>query len=502
MARTDCRAPSRRRSSYQTAPEEGPFAITWLTQTPTDIRPSDVLSHLPTASHSSIPANVPVLLVTPAFASWIDPSNSFLEDWVNTLFTTSSDHSPQSPLYAVAAVVDKLPDPRNSIGDVKGVSEGTAPVSSESDGLSLLLARGSDVLGKVAEPSRFGGTGTEEPVLVHSIQPARPAVNAETFSAPYTVGLRLANTVFINGNDRTMFGMRWNYDSAAGRFSLNQCLNLSSCTVVSSANSVRSSLELPLYPVSRRRKVISSMGNILRQVSKSADGESDEPMPASLELEESLPRYLAEHHIVNRRVSVWALVEQSDCSPLTETNNQEHVARAIRKGNRLHRVVSGGGGWGKKQGLLSLDPETNFAEAHGDSLVLDELFRPSGATTAQEEPLDLPVLEDIPSLSQIAKPGDYIQFFVSVEPEYRKNDSSGAMSCHFGVSIVRETPQLDAAERGHSKDLAVLPGYFGALSEKAITYSQPVQNAGSTDEGGECCTKLDIPGCRVTLVSV
>lgn len=472
-------------------------------------RPSDVLSHLPTASHSNIPSNVPVLLVTPAFASWIDPSNSFLEDWINRLFTTSSDHSPQSHLYAVAAVVDKLPDPRNSIGDAKGDPEGTAPVSSESDGLSLLLVRGSDVLGKVAEPSQFGGTGTEEPVLVHSIQPARPALNAETCSAPYEVGLRLANTVFINGNDRTMFAMRWDYDSVAGKFSLNQCLDLSSCTVVSSANSVRSSLELPLYPVSRRRKVISSMGNILRQVSKSADGESDEPMPASLELEESLPRYVAEHNIVDQRVSVWALVEQSDCSPLTETHNQEHVASAIRKGNKLHRVVSGGGGWGKKQGLLSLDPETNFAEAHGNPLVIDELFRPSGATTSQEKPLDLPVLEDISSLSQIAKPGDYIQFFVSVEPEYRQNDSSaepkdpeGAISCHFGVSVVRETPHLDAAESGLSKDLAVLPSYFGALSEKAITYSQPVQNAESTDEGGECCTKLDIPGCRVTLVSV
>jgi len=455
-------------------------------------------------------SNVPVLLVTPAFASWIDPANTFLEDWINRLFPTSLDHPPHGPLYAVAAVVDKLPDPRNRNGDATDCSEDPVPASSESDGLSLLLVRRTDVLGKAAEPVRIGGIRTEEPVFIHSIQPKSPALNAATRPAPYEVGLRLANTVFVNGKDRTMFGMRWDYNSAAGKFSLGQHLDLSSCTVISSADSVRSSLELPLHPVSRRRKVISSMGNILRQVSKSADGESDEPMPASSDLEVELPRYVAEHNIADHRVSVWALVEQSDCSTPTGTNAQDHVASAIRKGNKLHRVVSGGGGWGKKQGLLSLDPESNFAEAHGNPLTFDELLGSLDSATPQEEIPDFPAFgEDISSLSQIAKPGDYVQFFVSVQPKCRRThpsselkDPEGVISYHFGVSVIRETPHIDAVEGSPSKDLAVLPNYFGALSEKAITYSQPVQDTESTGEGRECRTKLDIPGCRVELGSV
>jgi hypothetical protein len=46
------------------------------------------------------------------------------------------------------------------------------------------------------------------------------------------------------------------------------------------------------------------------------------------------------------------------------------------------------------------------------------------------------------------------------------------------------------------KDLVAMPYRFGALSEKAIAYSQPVKGAGSES------TKLDIPGSRVLLETV
>src|SRR5699024_3303078 len=145
------------------------------------------------------------------------------------------------------------------------------------------------------------------------------------------VGLRLANTIFINGNENTLFGMRWTYNTTSSRLALDQYINLFNCIITSSAHSVHNALRFPLYPVSRRRKVISGMGNILRQVAKSADdSQSNVPMPASSELERELPRYIDEHDTVDQRVSVWALVETPEMDvPIEAGSFQDRVSHSL-----------------------------------------------------------------------------------------------------------------------------------------------------------------------------
>ncbi|PYI10292.1 V-type ATPase [Aspergillus sclerotiicarbonarius CBS 121057] len=479
-----------------------PLAYTWLTRTPDEITPDDVLSSLPPIPGSLTPSDyVPILLATSPFAHWVDSSShGFLEQWINR-FYPSTNLDPAKPVHAIVAVVDKLPDHRVQSGEaVDGIC------TSESEGISLLLVKAENIQGKVAAPRRVRSMEVTESSLVFALQ---NDTSTKLSQRPtHEIGLRLANTIFVNGNDNTLFGTRWVYTSSH-EYALEQSVNLSNCKVTSAVTSVRDSFNLPLYPVGQRRRVISSMGNILRQLAKHTDSQSAEPMPASSELEKELPRYIEEHGIADRRVSVWALIESSEkgFQMGTDLNSQESLVKAIRAGAKLHRVMSGGGGWGKKQGLLSLDPETTFIETEGDGLLeLEGLFAVREAHPVSDVPppppafFDMPQLEDsLSTLSQAAGPGDYIQFFVSVEPDHAPNPRSEEGSIAFNFGIVSDAESVVQATDRTQKDLVVASHYFGALSEKAITYLQPVTGAESSGVQ-ECSAKFDIPGCRVQVL--
>lgn len=402
------------------------------------------------------------------------------------------------PLNAIAAVIDKLPDARTEPGD-----------ASETEGLSLLFVRPENMQGKPAQPRRIRGPEPEEPALVFSVQAGTSHTAGGSAHRPtHEVGLRLANTVFVNGNENTLFGMHWLRDPASKDFVLGQSANLSTCIITSTAKAVRNSFELPLHPVSQRRKVVSSMGNILRQVTGSTD---DDSIPASSELESELPRYIAENDIADPLVAVWALVENPETGSLSEADTpQDHVAKSLRGGGKLYRVMSGGGGWGKKQGLLSLDPDSRLSEAANQEglMALDSVFGRNASTQDLPPSLDKGlVIDDLTLLSQAASQGDYIQFFASVEPNPSQNTRSELshqpatdLSCCFGVAFDVEDDGGIPTEGMQRKDLAVLPNHFGALSSKTISYLQPIVKANSEGEVTESSTKIDVPGSRVGVL--
>lgn len=373
------------------------------------------------------------------------------------------------------------------------------------EGVAILLAKMESVQGKAAVPRPIRSTEAEPPTLVFSF-PEELGNDRSLRQTPYEVGMRLANTVFLNGKENTLFGMRWAYDSWEV-LKIEGSADLSICSVGLNPCNTRSSLELPLHPVGERRKVITSMGNILSQVAKHADGKSDEPMPASFELEKELPRYIDQNSIADQRVSVWALIEKSAESPYTKAeHSRSSLSNSIQTGAKLHRVMSGGGGWGKKQGLLSLDPEMSFGKQG------DEILKPLRQVLSAEDeapadmadtPLEPPsFMQGLSNLSQAAEPGDYVQFFASVQdsgPRIGSGDSpdrsNDELSCIFGV--MSDAESFPSQTAGH-KDLKIIPNYFGALSGKAITYSQPV--AEPQLEAPETRTKIDVPGSRVNLV--
>ncbi|KAJ5834937.1 hypothetical protein N7447_000963 [Penicillium robsamsonii] len=471
-----------------------PFAYTWLTKTAEETTPDDILSRLPSGpvSPSAAAASVPLLLVTPSFAHWLDSSSPFLPQFLSRLY----GNSPGGDfLYAVAAVVDTLPNTTSE-----------SPNSSESEGLSLLAVEHSGVQTKPAPPRLIRSSASEETNLLFSFQ---TEVIGQTSKGPaHEIGLRLANTIFVNGRETTSFGMRWLWDKTSNSYTLDSSVDLTSCMVTATSQAVDTALELPLHPVTERRRVMTSMGNILRQLAKSTDATSTDTIPASSELEKELPRYIAEHNIVDQRVSVWALVEKPELEVADSgSSTHERLIKSLQQGGKLHRVMSGGGGWGKKQGLLSLDPEVSFSgTVHRDNLVtLSQVFDPDAAQLDALPYIDKGItVDDLSLLSQVATAGDYIQFFVSVQPTGGQGKISSnhdskeePVSYHFGMvadSMEFETHETDEDSNG----IISLPHTFGALSEKAITYSQPIRG----ETAAESCTKLNIPGSRVILETV
>jgi V-type H+-transporting ATPase proteolipid subunit len=363
------------------------------------------------------------------------------------------------------------------------------------------------------------------------------------------VGIRLANTLFVNGIHRTMFASRWVADPATSNIVLEHQSDLTSCSISSVSGSLSSSLQAPLHPVTQRRKVISSMGNILRQVAK--DDGADKPIPASSELEKELPLYVRENNLMNQRLAVWALVEPSSGEsspnkrppkPITDIDNSTSASVGIRNGARLHRVVSGGGGWGKKQGLLSLDIGLKYKShiSPRNASSINQIFKAAMASDRLTEGNDASSDEfpafghfgdgdggEITSLSQVAEYGDHIQFFVAQERSTEPSNpiNSSPSSCEngdvysgqahpttftFGVISGPDDPALPSSPRSSeaaSAALLTIPNHFGALSEKGIAYASFLHTAEAANPGddgsgiaAQCSeTLITVPGSRFEM---
>ncbi|KAK4864446.1 hypothetical protein LT330_009709 [Penicillium expansum] len=496
---SSCKAPgtlgraNRWYATQNPARDGRPLAYTWLTKTGEEITPDDILSSLPSGpvSPSAASASVPLLLVTPNFAHWLDSSSPFLSQFLGRLYGNSPEND---TLYAVTAVVDALPNTTSKSTNL-----------SESEGLSLLVVGQSGVQAKAASPRLIRTSASEETNLLFSFQ---PKVIGQTSKGPaHEIGLRLANTIFVNGRETTIFGTRWLWDETSNGYTLNSSIDFTSCMITATSQAVNTALELPLHPVTERRRVMTSMGNILRQLAKSTDVTSTDTMPASSELERELPLYIAEHNIIDQRVSVWALVEKPDLE-VTDPGSSTHdrLIQSLEQGGKLHRVMSGGGGWGKKQGLLSLDPEVGFSgTANKDDLItLSQVFDPDTIQLDRLPSIDKGItVDDLSLLSQVAAAGDYIQFFVSVEPTgaqgsvSRNNDlQEEPISYHFGMVADSMELETHATDEDSSKVIS-LPRTFGALSEKAIAYSQPIKGEMLSEEASMFAVDLQASGLSI-----
>ncbi|KAJ9638918.1 hypothetical protein H2199_006779 [Coniosporium tulheliwenetii] len=256
---------------------------------------------------------------------------------------------------------------------------------------------------------------------------------------------------------------------------------------------------LPLVPITRSRRIEAGMGNIVRRVSDETDGTGS--IPASQELEEAVSAYFKVKEIPPHAMIVWALVypaaikdgkelpgqdstggstvkedvvggsvlsfiQSSLGSPPSEWSS--YIWTALKEGARLHRVLSGGGGWGKKAGLLSLDPDSSYSAS---SAGVDEADL-SGSNFAMNEKQ---------ALGEVSKPGDYVQFFVAQdEPAQAEltldasadNRVAAQQSLHFGtipssIDLIPEDPGTASVPSGKPA-LETFRNHFGALSETGI----------------------------------
>jgi hypothetical protein len=355
------------------------------------------------------------------------------------------------------------------------------------------------------------------------------------------VQLPLANTIFHTGKPTTMFLTTWKKAEDSEDLQLNFETELTELVLRLRRDrgvEQQQALAVPLIPMTVPRAVEGSMGNIIRRVI-GADGRST---TASEELERVVNQYFKSRNEAPQAMSVWALVippvalkpvlheteklfakvsgkESADSRGVVSPpwgrlwssdppKWNDLVTVALSKGARLHRVLSGGGGWGKKAGLLSLDPSTT-AEGLSAPLVQDY---PGG----NGEAMDLSS-----ALGQVVHPGDSIQFFASPPAPAIPQEKSSKNNRDQLAQLKRapthwmwevgtipsstdELPNSSWQHRDSSGKLEIypIPNSFGALSEGGMTVTRKLklESGDSTAEVGT--TKIDVPYSRFSSVNL
>lgn len=472
-----------------------------------------------------------VLLLTPGLARYA--LDSKLSEAVYKRFNVPIKQGVR--IHITSAIVDRLP---TGLGEPEG-----------SEGMAYMLFRNPPA-SEAGDKTLFQDSAQKPGSLTFRVPKYKPKHPSPVVE--YELQLPLSQTVFTTGLVSTMIHREYAMEPTRRLLKLVNEQNLESQTLqlpATSENLGTHSIAMPLVPLTPFRKINYVMGNIIRKLSSQPTAmlqalpaseikqteppeAADSDMPASQELEDSVSRYFEALDLQPETVSVWALVMprparntkklqrlcvdrllSADDKAITSAWHSESEAatlmaratnNAIRlmtpNGARLIKVLSGGGGWGKKAGLLSLDPDVQYStrelrQDEGWTFDFDGVDDGSGATAEAQRNQ---------ALGQIVKEGESIMFLlapklgnlpdsaqehdVSTNQRIQDNNLSKLLDLTFGAipSSIDLVPQDVASDA----DVAVVhhyPGRFGMLSEGGLALTVK-KTQGTTGQ-----TKLDVP---------
>jgi len=371
------------------------------------------------------PNSFPSLLVTLLTPSYAQHAHSD-EAPLHVLRQLGANPTASKPLDAITAVVDRLPA-RNS------------------------MRTGSEGIAYAFVPNPAPLDVSSQALLQHDAQKPgsitiRLPRDRQTLAT--SIQLPLASTIFHNGLPSTLVHTRYQFDPLDGSLRKSASVQLESQSVflpLGTDNHVNE-LRTPLVPLTPMRQVANSYGNIVQKLSKREDDstgaavESESRLPASQELEQAVSKYFTAVGLDPQPVEVWALItpDITDLDSISKASRpsvaQAHSIKGgeleklwhnsldserdftrgtvnsyLRQGGRLAKVLSGGGGWGKKAGLLSLDPDTTYTTRHlrserGWDIDLDDETSNSIVAGRANG-----------SFGDVVSAGDWIMFFIAVK---------------------------------------------------------------------------------------
>jgi hypothetical protein len=439
------------------------------------------------------------------------------------------------------AIVDRLPTTNDEI-------EGA-------EGMAYMLFRNAPPA-KDGDQVPFQGSAQKPGSLTFSMP--RVSINRVSSKAPlHNLQLPLSQTVFTTGLVSTMFLREYTHGGMDKPLELTSEQKLESQTLqlpaLGQANS-KHMLYAPLVPLTPFRKINYVMGNIIRKLSAQRTWESqpnekgvsklietlpdtEQDVPASQDLEQAVSKYFEVLGLQPETVSVWALVipKPSDSTkihnalrtpgihhllaadeaaisaawdPKAEASEQMSTLLSITTrstlyhGARLIKVLSGGGGWGKKAGLLSLDPDVQYStrELRQDEGWQFDFDAPDDGTGAAIE------AQKNQALGQIVKEGESIMFLLAPKQEnlplkYSKlhhRDAQGLRTpSELELSFGAIPSSIDEMARSTEPDdtpavIQHYPNFFGMLSEGGMAFRFSLSDQVSFQ------SKIDVPFSRYT----
>jgi hypothetical protein len=481
--------------------------------------------------------------VTPELVGWFDEKNSFMQnaldhiyrDWSASAQKLNDVRLPKDHQYFVqsrVAVVDRIPFSNGKSSGLPGISMAVTKRS------GTWLSKSGQSKGTKKEISKM-------PVITVTL----PFPEMQKGRKILRILLRPSNTLFVTGLPATMFIEKWafNEEAVTGKM-------LSRCTERVHVDHFelyhmfeKSSLAIPLQRLTEPRAIYMCMGNI---ISKLMGEQASEPISASHELEGKVSAFMAGRNATNGTLSVFALITPKLGAEIRSTQGpavpneilgyyglagttegspknqlvQDHIRVAIAKGAHLHRVTGGGGGWGKKQGLLSLEPAMDFGAEASESC---SSWPPEDFDTNSKDNGSFWTRKSAP---EVASPGDIVEFygaFISKEEEQALIQEESIMTalrvpnavCRSSRSWAEEDtsnivwgvipPQdsIGASTASNlSDDLIPIPHHFGMLSEQGMVLQrldlleakQAPGDSEITHERARNVTKIDAPHTVLT----
>ena len=367
-----------------------------------------------------------MLLVTPAHIRLLDGGSAFIP---SLLQSALANPKPWQEFDLLAAVVDRIPQrsstashsPKGSHAADADASP-TTRVEDGSEGISVAVldseAAAPDLWSLKDTSSERGTMTIQQRCTLSFSLPPNPGIRTQfsekSMSQPLVermLQLPVANTVFQNGRTSTLFAQKWvvsfRSESTSEHLSSEKTW-LPQQTVHMDAIFADEGMRLQLdtlvhsrlVPITPARTVNAAVGNIVRKISGS--DASAKAVPASEELERAICTAIEQNQISAQQPGVWALIRPQKYVALDRPAQLQGTVRdigyAVLSGARLHRVLSGGGGWGEKQGLLALDPDSDYSHHH-------QPIRSSLEKSQEAE------VENYGALREVAKLEDMITFY-------------------------------------------------------------------------------------------
>ncbi|KAH7363820.1 hypothetical protein BKA65DRAFT_489714 [Rhexocercosporidium sp. MPI-PUGE-AT-0058] len=449
-----------------------------------------------------------IILFTPGLAAFVENDATLVPDMLKRM-TRMSEWRDEKPLEieVICACVDGLAPGPESLS----VARGRRP----KEGFSFLHSLRSATLPPFLADSE--ASLSTSPSMQSSITLRKAP------QGPPDLTLPLANTLFKTGRLSTLLASRWQYNAGEDAFIAIQGPVERTNVVIDMFQGLSTRLPrslIPAIPLTPARPIVNGLGNIVRTIDFGGEEGSG---PASRELESAVTRYLEAMKYGNTTIDVWALVippesvpkgaklglppanpnrnslpvtaneiESKWQAPVEQSERLDYVGHWIKTANaKFCRVLSGGGGWGAKQGLLSLDPQTTYSE------VPEARFDFSGGSLEDQQ---------TSALGNIAQEGAFIQFFVarrqrSIVPVRRQGTYKYLMkrSAVFGAvpSTVDDIPPPQRAANEDAstgtESIHIRRGHFGFVSESGMFIRHGPAHKPDRSPTADKFTKVDMP---------
>ena len=399
-----------------------------------------------------------IFFSTPKLAHLFSQGSNFLTTALSHIYQAGRHDVSRS---CVVGIVDKLPGAWQIYHQKVNYSEGLVFMATSRQMVTTDDTKASESLPLVCFSSSQGLQNNGKPRSVR------------------VIALPVANTLFVNGRHSTLFRQEWTSTTATTSQDIvshprdSQTL-LRSVTIDTALNrraAITMTTRIPLVSLTEPRTVKTVVGNIVREVE--IEGKSE---PASAELEKAVMKIVKDDSKEDTKVQIFAFLQKSGAS-----HEKAFAQRQLLFWARLHKVTGGGGGWGQKRGLLSLDPNQvhpqeeeqslNFVESlGGDSILSDRQNR------------------------TIAKAGEYIRFFQYRDPshhDYNHQASFGRGKMSWRSDKAENSvifdylagtippqdlpvsmPGTTTDDELHQGTPSVIPDHFGILSEGRLDVMQ------------------------------